>query len=90
MDELYVSRDEFNGLGQRLTQLDREEVSCQARTGQQIANINLRLDSQNADIQRLYAGVASVTAAMNKGIGIMIAVNVFFAGLIVLADRFLK
>ena len=50
----YAERRELDGLGLRVSDLDRQEAACRAEMIQRHANHEMRADSQNEDIKKLF------------------------------------
>lgn len=76
MPDTFVEMDDFNGLGRRVNDLALDCAACKSRTQERLTNGDMRMDSHNKDIDKLFDIVDELKAAVNKGIGIMIAINV--------------
>lgn len=73
----YVTPSEFNGLGARVNVIEKECAACQADKNARLSNVDLRQNSQNDDIKRLFEKFDELKASFSKmagGISVLIVV----------------
>jgi hypothetical protein len=85
-----MSDDTAGYLRRKVEEIDKMESSCRAEILQRIENHNHRLESQATDIQRLYNGAADIKATVDRGIGIMIAVESLFVFGVIIVEKLWK
>lgn len=74
-----VTRQEFNGLGGRVTNLAVDKAACRAEILQKYENQEQQMTQTRENVSKLFTKVDSVTGMVNRGIGIMIAVSAAIA-----------
>ena len=90
MDERMVDMDTFNGLGGRVNTLERECFGCKVKVETRQDNQDLRLNSQHADIEKIFTSIDGLKSTVNKAMGGIAVVVVLMQVAAIIIERMAK
>jgi hypothetical protein len=82
MEQVMVTREEFNGLGHRVTEVEMAQARCGAATEQRFRNLEGRQGEQREDIGKIFTAIdelrqaIATTSARMVGVGVTLGVLV--------------